>query len=88
MGKLWICIFLHAATDPANEERLPSELFLYVYEQVETFLAEMERPLVIGYESVDIFEHFFLKIKFPIHCNLYRDWILDISIKAINEAIN
>ena len=35
LGKLWICVFLHASTDPANKDRLHSQLFLYVYEQVE-----------------------------------------------------
>ena len=35
LGKLWICIFLHASTDPANKDRLQSHLFLFVYEQVE-----------------------------------------------------
>jgi hypothetical protein len=38
LGKIWIGLFLHAATDPKNKDILPASLFLYVYENIETIV--------------------------------------------------
>lgn len=34
LGKIWICLFLDAASDPKNKGVLPASAFLYVYESI------------------------------------------------------
>ena len=38
LGKIWICLFLDAASDPKNKGVLPASAFLYVYESITSII--------------------------------------------------